>query len=165
MSRVLFAAACAAIAALVLAAGAAAAPTPGVYHGTVKGTPAPGGHNEGEGYIRLEKTSSGRQIVAPGNFTCGGGPCFIPLITAPAWFGDQLYNTCGNTLNAEYDAGTTIPVQQGAFDYTAKSHFGGQVRKIQIKGSWVSATKIKGFTRFRNCANGDKLPWTMTTPP
>jgi hypothetical protein len=140
-----------------------AAPKPGVYHGVVKNTPAPGGHNEGEGYVRLKKTTNGLRIVAPGNFTCPGGPCSVQYITAPSWFGDTTYKTCNNTRNAAYATGTSIPVKAGSFDYTGRSAFDTN-RKIRIAGTWATSTTITGYTRFTTTGGcvSQKLPWKMS---
>jgi len=144
-------------------ATANAAPKPGVYHGVVKNTPTSSGHNEGEGYIRLKKTSNGLRIVAPGNFTCPGGPCSVQYITAPSWFGNTTYKTCNNAKNASYVTGTTIPVKAGSFDYTGRSAFDTN-RKIRIAGTWATSTTITGYTRFTTTGGcvSQKLPWKMT---
>ena len=144
-------------------ATAGAAVKAGVYHAVVTKTPATNGHNEGEGYIRVKKTRNGPRIVAPGHFSCGLGPCYVPTITAPSWFGPKPYKTCTNRYNATYKSGTTIPVRSGSFNFTARSAL-ESTRKIQLVGSWTTSTTIKGFTRFKT-ANGclsDKLPWKMT---
>ena len=158
-----------AIAVAAPATAVALTPKTGVYHGVVDKTPyvQVGGerHNEGEGYIRLKKTSKGLRIVRPGSFTCDGGPCFVDNITAPGWWG-KPYKACGSGQNATYPKNTKIPVKQSGsgawhFSYTARSV--ETDRRIRFVGTWKAKGKIRGYTQFLmdNGCKSDKLPWTM----
>lgn len=147
---------------LCLAAPAwAAAPANGVYQGIVNGTPNTGGHNEGEGFLRVKTTASGKKIVPPGAFACGSSTCQDDHITAPS------YGFKCNQLNVNLVT-KSIPVVAGAFDYTGVAPIGpsGANRHVHFKGSWVSGKRVKGFTRITGggCDSG-KLLWTMNTPP
>ncbi len=139
----------------------AATPKNGVYQGIVNGTQDTNGHNEGEGYLRIKTTASGRKIVPPGTFACGSSTCQDDHITAPS------YGFRCNQLNVNL-AAKRIPVVAGAFDYSGVAPIGpgGANRHVRFKGSWVKATTAKGFTRITGggCDSG-KLAWTMKTPP
>ncbi|MEO8477204.1 MAG: hypothetical protein ABI572_09150 [Actinomycetota bacterium] len=136
----------------------AVTPTNGVYQGTRDSVPGP--HDEHEGFIRAKGSGANRHIVAPGDFTCDGGPCSVTKILVPS------DGTC-NALNANLEA-TSIPIVAGAFDYTGRANIGtaGARMKIHFKGAWTTRTRIKGFTRIWNasCDSG-KVRWTMDTPP
>ena len=148
----------------------AVAPTTGVYGGVIDGTtyaPDPCGnrHNEGEGYFRVRKTTTGRKIVPPGNFAGCQGNFYSAYIVAPSagpLGGAGTYPVC-DPYNAALDA-DRIPISQGAFDFTG---YTAQVSNrpryhIRFKGSWATQTKVKGFTRITKgtCDTG-KMFWTM----
>jgi hypothetical protein len=148
----------------------ATTPTTGVYGGVIDGTnyaadPCGNRHNEGEGYFRAKKTTTGRKIVPPGDFAGCQGPFHSDYIIAPSAgpLGSGAgYPVC-DPYNAALDA-DRIPISQGAFDF---SGYTAQISSrpryhIRFKGSWVSQTKVKGFTRITKgtCDTG-KMPWTM----
>jgi hypothetical protein len=140
----------------------AIAPANGVYQGIVDGSNYATGscgirHNEGEGYFRVKRTSSGKKIVPPGTFSDCEGPFQIAYIVAPKWSGScDPYNAT---------IATRIPISQGAFDfrgYTAQAFSGEPRYHIHFKGAWVSQTKAKGFTQTaRGSCVGAKEHWTM----
>jgi hypothetical protein len=114
-------------------------------------------HNEGEGYFRVKKTSSGKKIVPVGTSSyCGGFS--DPHITAPSDFHCNQYNA---NLTAN-----SIALSQDAFDYSGSAPIGpgGASRHVRFKGHWDSSiSKFAGFTRITSgsgCDSG-KLPWHM----
>ena len=129
---------------LCLAASAwAATPANGVYQGIVNGSSNTNGHSEGEGFLRIKTTASGKRIVPPGAFACGSSSCQDNHITAPS-FGFKC-----NQLNVNLVT-KSIPVVAGAFDSTGVAPIGpsGANRHVHFKGSWVSGKRVKGFTRI-----------------
>jgi hypothetical protein len=143
----------AAVAVLAIPAPAQAAPSGGVYHGTVNGVPAPPPchTNEGAGFFRFQSGD----IVPAGDFSFCGGSAHQSKIVAPSSF------HC-NVVNANLSV-SSIPVQGGSFVYKANEPLGpmGANRKVTFKGSWDSSTKVTGKTRIKGngCDHTDK--WVM----
>lgn len=135
-------------------------PDTGIYQGIINGSPNVGGHNEGEGYFRVKKTTSGNRIVPA---SCCGYT--FTRIVAPNNISESPYPHC-DPYNANL-ADTRIPISSGAFNYSGFA-LGPSSTKypIHFKGAWVSKNKAKGFTRITkgSCDTG-KMPWTMKTPP
>lgn len=138
-------------------------PTNGVYQGIVDGSGYATGtcglhHNEGEGFFRVRKTSTGKKIVPPGTFPYCGASGAINYIVAPE------YSRGCDPYNANIDA-SRIAISQGAFDfkgYTVKLSASQPRYHIHFKGAWVSATKVRGFTQTsRGSCVGAKEHWTM----
>jgi hypothetical protein len=168
----------AATAALALGVGetALAAPAPtGIYQGIVNGT---GGssfcgsvHNEGEGYFKLRRNPNGTRSIVGFNSSnyCGG--IAVPRIQAPA---DPLANCV--SMNANFAAGTVIPLTRGVFDKTATVPIGGmnvpqypdRRRSLRFNGHWdPSINRFVGFTTIKTvpgsnppCNTGPKY-WRM----
>jgi hypothetical protein len=148
----------------------AATPSNGVYGGVVNGTTSVADqcgnrHNEGEGYFRVKTTANGRKVVPPGNFKLCGGPGYLAQIVAPngGTVGGAPYPAC-DPYNANL-AVASIPIKQGAFDwsgYTAKASSSQPHYNVRFKGTWSSASVVKGFTRITKgtCDTG-KMYWTM----
>jgi len=144
----------------------AASPPIGIYQGIVNGTsqspPVCGTvHNEGEGYFRVKRNQSGVKRIFPvgsSNY-CGG--LSIPKIQAPS----DPVNNC-NSMNASLTV-ASIPLPQGAFDYSGTAPFGagGTNRDIKFKGAWdPSINRFKGFTRITGGSGtgcGAKKYWRM----
>jgi hypothetical protein len=146
----------------------AAKPPTGVFQGIVNGTPhspvvCGTVHNEGEGYLRVKRTSNGgRKIVPVGNSNyCGGLLSSLTKIQVPS---DAVANSnCNPQLGNVYLKAASVPLSQGAFDYTGKTvNLNGQEtgHRVQFKGSWdAGISRFKGFTRIIGCTG--KKYWRM----
>jgi hypothetical protein len=148
----------------------AATPTIGVYGGVINGTqsvtdPCGNRHNEGEGYMRVRNTTNGKRVVPPKNFPACQGPGYLAQIVAPnaGPVGGAPYPVC-DPYNANLDV-ASIPISQGAFDwsgYTYRTTSTVPRYHVRFKGSWSSATVVKGFTRItRGTCDTGKMYWTM----
>jgi hypothetical protein len=142
------------IATLFIATASAVTPSNGVYQGIQNGSQNTNGHNEGEGYFRVKNGTNGRKIVPS---SCTSSSCQILMPIDPAYPCNY-----GNRLSV------SIPISAGTFDYIGKAPQGpgSAMINVHFKGAWVSASKVKGYTRTwtKNC-DTLKMFWTMKTPP
>jgi hypothetical protein len=139
-------------------AATAIKPSTGAYQGTANNIPAPGGHNEGEGYFRVRAKGKGR-IIVPVSPPCLPNLCIDHILAPTDFLCKAGVPTASNIPKAN-----SIPIKAGAFNYSGPPT-GTPGRHLHFAGHWINTTHLVGFTKTTGGGCNHTVHWKMKKPP